>query len=457
VAARKTTKKMPSPRVVTVEEERPLLFRRTCGIDVGKASAVVCTRVPMGRGCTITTREVAAVRPAVAALAAELLGLGIEMVMMESTSDYWRIWHYVLEDAGLAVRLVSPDRVRQLRGRPKTDVHDAQWLARLTHWGLLPGSFVPPSPVRALRHLTRARTDLTRDRTRCWQRLEKLLEDALIKISSVASKLTTVSAQDMVAALISGERDPQVLAALAQGRMKHKQAALAEALDGMFDAHHAVLADQLTAQIRFLDAQIAALEPRIAAALDAIPAAWGADGDGVTGPGAGRDPDAAVLPVLDRLDEIPGISRDLAAAIIAETGLDMTRFPDAGHLVSWAGVCPVPAHSAKSRKNKKGHGNKYLRGYLGQAAIAARNTDTFLGERYQRIARRRGPARAQVAVARSILVIIWHLLNDRTARYHDLGSGWYAARTDTAKKILNLRRQLAALEAANPATPAAAG
>jgi transposase len=452
VAARKT--KTASPRVVTVEAERPLVFRRTCGIDVGKASAVVCTRVPRGRGCTVTTQEVAAVRPAVAALAGELLAAGIEMVTLESTSDYWRIWYYVLEDAGLAVRLVSPDRVRQLRGRPKTDVLDAQWLARLTHWGLLPGSFVPPSPIRALRDLTRARTDLVRDRTRCWARLEKLLEGALIKISAVASKLTTESAKDMVAALIAGERDPRVLAALARGTMKRKQAALAQALDGLFREHHGVLAAQLTAQIKFLDEQIDALEPQITAAVQAIPAAWGADADGVTGPDAGCGPDAAVLPVLDRLDEIPGISRDLAAAIAAETGLDMTRFADAGHLVSYAGLCPVAAHSARSRKNRKGHGNTYLRGYLGQAAIAVRNTDTFLGERYRRIARRRGPARAQVAIARSILVIIWHLLADRTARYHDLGPGYYAARTDKDKKVRNLIRQLAAL---GVEVPAAAG
>jgi transposase len=453
--AAKAKAKALSPRVVTVEQERPLMFRRTCGIDVGKASAVVCTRVPRGRGCSIAVQEVAAVRPAVAVLAAELAGLGIEMVTLESTSDYWRIWYYVLEEAGLRVQLVSPDRVRQLKGRPKTDVLDAQWLARLTHWGLLPGSFVPPSPVRALRDLTRARTDLVRDRTRCWQRLEKLLEGALIKISSVASKLTTGSARDMVAALIEGERDPRRLAALARGSMRSKQAALAQALDGMSGAHHAVLAAQLTAQIRFLDEQIGALEPQIAQAVDALPAAWGADADGVTGPGAGREPDAPVLPVLDRLDEIPGISRDLAAGIIAETGLDMTRFATPGHLVSWAGVCPVPAHSARSRKNKKGHGNKYLRGYLGQAAIAVRSTDTFLGERYRRIARRRGPARAQVAVARSILVIIWHLLADRSARYHDLGPGWHAARTDKDKKIRNLIRQLTALDCEVSVTTAA--
>jgi transposase len=454
VAAKKA--KTLSPRAVTVEKERPLVFRRTCGIDVGKASAMVCTRVPRGRGCTIATWEVTAVMSAVAVLAAELLAAGIEMVVMESTSDYWRIWYYVLEDAGLAVRLVSPDRVRQLKGRPKTDKLDAQWLARLAHWGLLPGSFVPPSPVRALRDLTRARADLIRDRTRCWQRLEKLLEGALIKISSVASKLTTQSARDMIAALTGGERDPRVLAALARGPMKARQAALAQALDGMFQDHHAVLAAQLTAQVKFLDGQIGAIEPQIAGALDAIPAAWGADADGVTGPGAGREPDAAVLPVLDRLDEIPGISRDLAAAIIAETGLDMTRFATPGHLVSYAGLCPVSQHSAKSRKSRKGHGNKYLRGYLGQAANAARNTDTFLGERYARIARRRGPARAQVAVARSILVIIWHLLADRTARYHDLGPGYHAARTSKDKQIRNLIRQLAALGVDIPATAAAA-
>ena len=173
---------------------------------------------------------------AVSALAGQLTPQGIQKVTLESTSDYWRIWFYVLEAAGLDVQLVTASQVKQLSGRPKTDRLDAMWLARLTEKGLLRPSFVPPAEIRALRHYTRARTHLTQDRTRCWQRLEKLLEDALIKVSAVASKLTTVSAQDMIAALIAGERDPQVLAGLARGRMKAKHDALVEALTGMFAA-----------------------------------------------------------------------------------------------------------------------------------------------------------------------------------------------------------------------------
>jgi transposase len=453
VAARNRT---AAARVSEVaDEEHQQLFTRVAAVDVAKASGMVCTRLPKGRGYTARTWEVTAVMSAVVALARQLAGLGIEIITLESTSDYWRIWYYVFEQAGLRVQLVSPDQARQLRGRPKTDRLDAQWLARLTQWGLLRPSFVPPSPVRVLRQLTRARTGLVRDRTRCWQRLEKLLEDALIKVSSVASKLTTDSAKAMVAALIEGERDPRVLAGMALGRMRSKHGALVQALDGMFQIHHGVLAAQLSAQIAFLDEQIRALEPQIAAALAEIPAAWGADGDGVTGPGAGHGPDAAVLAAADRLAEVHGLSRDLAISVIAETGLDMTRFPTAGHLVSWGGLCPVEASSAARRKTRKGRGNKYLRGYLGQAANAARNTDSFLGERYRRIARRRGSARAQVAVARSILVIIWQLLADPAARYQDLGAGWHAARTDKDKKIRNLRRQLAALEAGTPATQTA--
>ena len=443
MAARKGTSR--SGVTETEDQEHQQLFGRVAAVDVGKASGMVCTRLPKGRGYTARCWEVTAVMSAVRVLARELAGLGIEIITLESTSDYWRIWYYVFEDAGLRVQLVSPDQARQLRGRPKTDRLDAQWLARLTQWGLLRPSFVPPSPIRVLRQLTRARTDLVRDRTRCWQRLEKLLEDALIKVSSVASKMTTESAKDMVKGLIEGETDPVTLAGLARTRMKAKHDQLVQALDGMFQAHHSLLAAQLRAQIGFLDGQIGALEPQIGAALAAIPASWGTDEDGVTGPDAGHGPGAAVLAAADRLDEIPGVSRDLAMSIIAETGLDMTRFATAGHLVSWAGLCPVQADSATRRKTRKGRGNKYLRTYLGQAAIAARTTDSFLGERYQRIARRRGPARAQVAVARSILVIIWHLLSDPAARYHDLGPGHYTARTSKDKKIRNHIRQLAAL------------
>ena len=179
-----------------------------------------------------------------------------------ATSDYWRIWYYVLEMCGLAVQLVSPSQARHLPGRPKTDKLDAMWLARLTEWGMLRPCFVPPALVRVLRDYTRARADLIRERTRCWQRLEKLLEGAQVKISSVASKLTTLSAQDMIRALIAGERDPRTLAALARGRMKSKTGALEQALAGMFDAHHGELAQLELDQIAFLDTRIAQLGDR---------------------------------------------------------------------------------------------------------------------------------------------------------------------------------------------------
>ena len=305
---------------------------------------------------------------------------------------------------------------------------------------------MPPAAIRALRDYTRARTRLVQERTRCWQRLEKLLESALVKVSSVASKLTTESAKDMVKAMIAGQRDPRTLAALARGRMKAKHDDLVEALDGMFDDHHGELAQMLLDQIAFCDTRIGQLTVRITGSVEAMPEAWGIDGDGTTGPDAGTGPDAAVLPAVTRLAEIPGISPDLARSIIAETGLDMSRFPTAAHLVSWAGLCPSARQSGpRTRNGKKGQGNGYLRGSLGQAAIGAARTDTFLGERYWRIARRRGKAKAQVAVARSILVIIWHLLADPAARYTDLGPGYYQARTDKDKRIKNHIRQIEAL------------
>ena len=368
----------------------------------------------------------------------------------------WRIFYYVLEMCGLAVQLVSPSQAKNLKGRPKTDKLDSMWLARLTEWGMLRPCFVPPAPIRALRDYTRARTNLVRERTRCWQRLEKLLEGALIKLSSVASKLTTQSAQDMITAMIAGERDPRVLADMAQTRMRAKHDALVEALAGMFDSHHGELAEMELDQIAFLNERIGKLEASIRDTLAAIPAAQGVNADGTTGPDAGHGPDAAVLPAVTRLAEIPGVSEQLAAAIIAETGPDMTRFLTAAHLVSWAGLCRVASQSGpRTRGGKKGHGNAYLRSSLGQAATGSARTATFLGERYGRIARRRGKAKAQVAVARSILVIIWHLLADPAARYTDLGPDYVASRTDRDKKIRNHVRGLRAMGLEVTLTPAA--
>ena len=448
---------MSKPQVID-DQERERVFEKVAAIDVAKASGVVCVRGPHpsrpgARASTVWT--VPATMNAVTALAAGLAGQGIEKVTLESTSDYWRIWFYLLEAEGLDVQLVSASQARQLSGRPKTDKLDAMRLARLTENGLLRPSFVPPAEIRALRHYARARTHLVQDRTRCWQRLEKLLEDALIKVSAVASKLTTLSAQDMIRAMIAGERDPEVLAGLARTRMKAKHAALVEALTGMFADHHAEIAQLLLDQIAFLGTRITRLTLLIEEQIDTIPAAWGAGPDGVTGTGAGTGPDAPVLPAVARLDEIPGVSAGLACSIIAETGLDMTRFPTAAHLVARAGLCPRAIQSGPRTRHGKGQGNTYLRGYLGQAATGAARTATFLGERYSRIARRRGKAKAQVAIARSILVIIWHLLSDPAARYTDLGHGYYQARTDKDRKIRNHIRQIEALGFTVTVTPAA--
>ena len=438
-----------SRRQVIDDQEHERVHERVAAVDVAKDTGMVCTRQPHpsrpgARQSTVWA--VTARTGAIRALGAQLKDSGVELVTLESTSDYWRIWFFVLEACGLAVQLVSASQAKNLPGRPKTDKLDAQWLARLTELGLLRASFVPPKQIRDLRDYTRARTRLVQERTRCFQRMEKLLEGALVKLSAVASKLTTVSAQDMIKAMIAGERDPRTLAGLARTRMKARHDDLAEALDGMFDDHHGELAGVLLDQIAFLDGKVARLTARAAEVTAAIPAAWGTDADGTTGPDAGTGPDAAVLPAVRRLAEIPGLTEDLARTVIAETGLDMTRFPTAGHLVSWAGLCPSARQSGpRTRAAKKGQGDTWLRGALGQAALGAARTQTFLGERYHRIARRRGKAKAQVAVARSILVIIWHLLNNPEARFTDLGPGYHAARLDADRKIRNHVRQLQAL------------
>jgi transposase len=442
------------------DEDYQLRHERVAGIDVAKAKADVCTRLPPAReGGRRASRveEVAATAPAILALAARLLSDGVELVVMESTSDYWRIWYYLLEGAGLTVQLVNPAHARQLAGRPKTDRLDAQWIARLAEMGLLRPSFVPPPEIRALRDLTRTRLQLVRDRTREWQRLEKLLEGALIKLSSVVSSLAKVkSARAILEAIAGGERDPRTLAALSAAQVKGGRAAVEQALQGMTlaDCHPMLIRLHLD-HITLLDRSVAAVEDEIEAALDAIPAAWGISADGVPSPDPGPDP--AALPAAQRLAEIPGVSLALARAIIAETGLDMTRFPTAGHLVSWAGLAPVTRQSGpKSRKPKKGQGDAYLRGYCTQAATGAAGTGTFLGERLRRLSRRLGGARARCAVGRSILVIVWHLLASPEARFADLGPDWHAREGNRDRKIRAHLRQLQALGLDVTITPAAA-
>jgi len=394
---------------------------------------------------------------AVTELAGHLVCAGIEKVTVESTSDYWRIWYYLLEAAGLDIQLVNARQARNLPGRPKTDKLDCVWQAKCTERGMLRPSFVPPAAIRQLRDYTRLRSDLTQERTRHWSRLEKLLEDALIKVTAVASSIDTQSVRAMLEALIAGERSPAVLAGLAIGKMKSRRAALTEALTGRFGQHHGELARMLLDQIDALTGHVDTLDSRIEQLIAAMPAARGVDAGGTTGPGAGLGQDAAVRPAIDRLDDIPGIARRTAQVVIAEIGLDMARFATAGHLVSWAKLSPRTIQSgARSRGGKTGKGNPYLKGVLGQAAAAAAKTDTFLGERYRRLARRIGKLKALVAVARSILVIIWHLLSDPATRFTDLGAGYHDTRINTGRKTRNHIRQLEALGYTVTLTPAAA-
>jgi transposase len=417
---------------------------------------MVCTRVPhpttAGKRLT-RVWEVAATTNAIIELADQLAGQGIERVVVESTSDYWRGFVYLLEARGLSVWLVNARDVKQVPGRPKTDKLDAVWLAKLNERGMLRPSFIPPAEIRQLRDYTRLRSDLTQERARHVQRLEKLLEDALIKLSTVATDIMGASGRDMVEALIAGQRDPKVLAELARGRMRGKRAALVQALTGRFNDHHAELARMLLDQIDALGVQIDRLTSRIEELIGAIPAAQPPPEKASH---TGEDTYQPSLPAVSRLDEVPGIGVKAAQVIIAEVGLDMGQFPTAAHLVSWARLSPRTIQSGtKQRTGATGKGNPYLKGVLGEAAAAAAKTDTFLGERYRRLVKRRGKLKALVAVARSILVIVWHLLADPTARYHDLGSDFYASRIDTDRKTRTHIRQLQALGFTVTLTPAA--
>ncbi len=297
------------------------------------------------------------------------------------------------------------------------------WLCKLAERQMLRPSFVPPPPIRMLRDLTRYRADLVGVRTAEKNRVEKLLEDAQIKLSVVASDIFGVSGRAMLAALIAGERDPKALAQLARSRLRAKLGQLQEAFTGHFSDHHAFLLETMLGRIDQASADIAELDRKI---------------------------DQAIAPfaqAADRLDEITGVGRTAAQVIIAELGVDMSRFATPGHLVSWARFAPGVKESAGKRKGKAttGHGNPYLARVLGEAAVATGRTDTFLGERYRRIARRRGAKRAIVAVGRSILVIVWHLLSDPDARFHDLGPGFYDTRINAERAKRNHVRQLEAL------------
>lgn len=429
------------------------IVARVAAIDVAKNSGMVCTRVPHAsspRRRTTTVWNVPARTNTIMNLAEQLAEEGIERVVLESTSEYWRPFYYLLEARGLTVWVVNARDVKNVPGRPKTDKLDSVWLAKLNERGMLRASFVPPVQIRQLRDYTRLRVDLTGERTRHIQRLQMLLEDALIKISSVATNMMGVSGRLMIEALIAGERDPRVLAELAKGRLRVKHAALVEALTGRFDEHHAELADMLLAQIDGLTEQITRLDARVEQLLADMPAAQAP-------PGGGPDGKPAYLAAADRLLEITGIGRHCAHTIIAEVGLSMAVFPTAAHLTSWAKLSPCAVQSGtKTRAGKTGKGNPYLKSALGEAAAAAGRTNTFLGARYRRLARRIGKIKALVAIARSILVIVWHLLADPTTRYRDLGPDFFDNRIRPERRRQNHIRQLEALGYKVTLEPAAA-
>jgi transposase len=339
----------------------------------------------------------------------------------------------LLEAAGFETWLVNARDVKHLPGRPKTGKLDAVWLCKVAERQMIRPSFVPPPVFRRLRDVTRYRADLVAVRTAEKQRAEKLPVDAQIKLSVVASDIFGVSGRQMLAALIGGERDPKVLAQMARAAMRGKITALQEAFTGYFTDHHAFLLAKMLARVDALDADIAALDGKIEEMIAPFAAA------------------------AQRLDEIPGINAVAACVILAEIGTDMGRFPTAGHLVSWAKFAPGVKESAGKKKGKgtTGHGNSYLARVLGNAAVSAGRTDTFLGERYRRIARRRGRKKAVVAIGRSMLVIIWHLLADPDARYADLGSDFYDTRINPERRRRNHIRQLEALGCKVTLEPAA--
>jgi transposase len=405
-------------------EEPGELVERVAALDIGKASVMACIRVPHEdqRKRRQEVCEYGTTTGALLTLAGRLHDLGVTLVAMEATSDYWKPVFYLLEAEGFTCWLLNAKHVKNVPGRPKTDKLDAVWLAKVVERGMCRPSLVHPKPIRELRDLTRYRRSLIRERTAEKQRVEKLLEDAQIKLSSVASNIFGVSGRQMLAALLSGQHDPKILAQMAHGRMRRKIPQLQEALTGHFTSHHAFLCQMMLTRIDDLSARVDEVTARI------------------------EDQIAPYAPAVGQLDEITGVGVISAQELIAELGVDMTRFATAGHLASWAKYAPIDRSSAGKKKGgSTGKGNPWLAATLGEVVTAAARTDTFLGERYHRLARRRGKKRAMVAVGNSVLTIVWNLLSDPDAHYQDLGADFYQSRLSKQHRERDLIRRLETL------------
>ena len=391
---------------------------RCCGLDVHKETIAACVRV--GGRTGHPAQHVETFRTTAGDLLVLrdwLAGHGVTHVAMESTGVYWKPVFYALE-SDFTCLLVNAAHIKQVPGR-KTDVRDCVWIAQLLEHGLLRGSFVPPAPIRDVRDLTRYRKALIQDRTRVANRLHKALEEAGVKLATVASDILGVSGRAMLQALAQGTTDPAVLADLARGRLRGKLPALRAALAGRFRAHHAFVVGQLLAHLDYLDEAIATVSAEL------------------------EDRLAPFADQLTRLDSIPGINRRTAEVIIAEIGVDMTAFPSAAHLASWAALCPGNNESAgKHKSGKTRKGNRWLRTALVEAAAgASRAKNSALQARFRRVLRHRGPKKAVVALAHALLRIAYHVLADGTV-YRELGADYY----DRQHKHRVTRRAIQLLE-----------
>ena len=397
------------------------MWDRVAGLDVHRDWVVGCVRVVVRKERTVAKQKFKTTSKGLAELAVWLIEANVNLVVMEATGVYWKPVYYALEGSGPELWLVNAHHVKNVPGR-KTDLADAEWLADVAAHGMVRPSLVPPPPIRELRELTRYRKTQADERGREVQRLEKLLQDAGIKLTSVASEVWSKSSLNMLEALIAGERDPKVLAEMAQSTMRPKIPALTEALAGHFGAHHAVVARRIIDHVVFLDRAISELSTAIAER---------------------AAPSAAAVELLCT---IPGVKSNTAQVFIAETGGDMSRFPTAGHLAAWAGVAPANHESAgKHRAAGSRQGSRWLRRALVESAWAASRTkNSYLGAQYRRLARRRGPNKAIIAVAHSIIVAAWNMLSNGTP-YEDLGADWFDKHSDADAETRRLVHRLEAL------------